>query len=236
MQNPQNEVHFVGFLLHRVLVNSFSCFTYFLTMNNTTTHHTSRRAAQFFFSFILVVYTLSFSACQKSEREAAKRNVTLPIIKAAPAFAGRSAESIVVESKSLQGSVWIAYFFFSSCGGPCPTLNQRISELQSEIGNEKLQFVGFSVDPETDTPKILAQYGKRYNANPKRWKMLQMSEDSLKTVAVQGFMLGSPEEPSLHSTRFALVDKAGQIRGFYDGMDDEALKKLRLGIAELLAE
>lgn len=186
--------------------------------------------------FTLSLFTLSLSSCKKAEQEAAKKTSSLPVIKAAPAFSGRSAENLVVESARLQGSVWIAYFFFSSCGGPCPTLNQRISELQKEIPNEKLQFVGFSVDPETDTPAVLANYGKRYNANPTRWKMLQLPEDSLKIVAAQGFMLGSPEDPSLHSTRFALVDKAGQIRGFYDGLDDEALKKLRTGIAELLAE
>jgi protein SCO1 len=115
-------------------------------------------------------------------------------------------------------------------------MNQRVADLQKEFTSPNLAFVGISVDPETDTPAIMTEYGKRYNADQKRWTMVQMPMDSVKSVAVQGFMLGSPEDPTLHSTRFALVDKRGQIRGFYDGMDDAEIKKLKSAISELLEE
>src|SRR5262249_61928086 len=38
---------------------------------------------------------------------------------------------------------------------------------------------------------------------------------------------GAPApEPILHSTRFVLVDGQGRIRGYYDGVDEESMKKL----------
>jgi protein SCO1 len=193
-----------------------------------------------FLALITLNTAFTLSSCNKSDsaeqmRKTAKTS-SLKIIKPAPEFVGTNAANAPFKSASMRGSVWVAYFFFTSCSGPCPMMNQRVEELQKEIPSPNLAFVGISVDPETDTPATMAIYGKRYNADPKRWAMVQMSIDSVKFVAVQGFMLGSPEDPAMHSTRFALVDKRGQIRGFYDGMDEAEVKKLKAAITELLEE
>jgi protein SCO1/2 len=187
--------------------------------------------------FFAINTAFTLASCSKSDsaQKAAKVS-TLRVIKAAPEFSGVNAGNKPFKSADVHGSVWIGYFFFTSCGGPCPKMNQRVADLQKEIPSPSLAFIGISVDPETDTPEIMTEYGKRYNADPKRWTMLRMPEDSVKAVAVQGFMLGSPDDPAMHSTRFALVDKRGQIRGFYDGMDDAEIKKLKAAIAELLEE
>jgi protein SCO1/2 len=185
-----------------------------------------------FFAFYCLLFLSSGAiiSCKKAEKS------SLPVIKAAPQFFAESADNKPFQSKNLQGSVWVVYFFFSSCSGPCPILNQRVADVQKDLPTENLHFVGISVDPETDTPAILNTFGKRYNRNPSRWSMVRVSEDSLASVAATGFMLGSPEDPALHSTRLVVVDKQGQIRGFYDGMDDAEIKKMKTAITELLRE
>lgn len=198
--------------------------------------------------FFLVGSSIILASCDKkqnssSQNAAQERKLSsLPVIKVLPEFSGTNAEKTTFQSKDLRGSVWVAYFFFTSCGGPCPVMNQRVAEIQQEFFSKdsniasNLTFVGISVDPETDTPETMTAYGQRYNRNPARWRMVNIPEDSLRIVAAQGFMLGSPEDPSLHSTRFAIIDKQGQLRGFYDGMDETELVKLKSAIKELVQE
>ncbi|MBI1930642.1 hypothetical protein HYR99_41150, partial [Candidatus Poribacteria bacterium] len=57
-------------------------------------------------------------------------------------------------------------------------------------------------------------------------------------LAHEGFSLaaGSQGSEILHSARFALVDRHGQIRGYYDSQNQAALQKLRRGIKALLRQ
>lgn len=182
---------------------------------------------------------LALGACTKTEKPAPQQvRSSLPDIKPAPTFSGITQQAKNFQSVSLQGSVSLAYFFFTSCGGPCPAMNARVEGLQKEFPAQNLKFVGISVDPETDTPDALLKYATRYHADSMRWTMLQMPMDSVKSVAVQGFMLaqGAENDPNLHSTRFVVVDKRGIIRGYFDGLDENEIPKLRKAITELLAE
>jgi protein SCO1 len=183
----------------------------------------------------IAVYT---TACTKSGESQQKTASSLPSIKEAPAFSGTNALGKPFESSQLRGSVWLAYFFFTSCGGPCPAMNARVESLQKAFAGNNVRFVGISVDPDTDTPSALNAYGKRYNADWTRWQMLQMPLDSVKSIAVQGFMLaqGAENDPNLHSTRLVLVDKRGMIRGYFDGLDDNEAAKLSTSITAVLAE
>ena len=182
------------------------------------------------------------TSCAQNSDEArqndAKTRSSLPEIKAVPAFSGLSQSGENFQSPALDGSVWLAYFFFTSCGGPCPAMNAHVEELQKEFSSPTLRFVGVSVDPETDDPPTLKTYAARFHADPARWTMLQMPPDSVRALAVKGFMLaqGAEDDPNLHSTRFVVVDKRGVVRGYFDGLDEEQKPKLRRAITELLAE
>lgn len=206
-----------------------------------------RRSPQRYLSHLsaIIALVLLLHACAKTEKPAsegqaatAQKRAGLPEIKSAPAFSGTSQANTTFQSVSMQGSVWLAYFFFTSCGGPCPAMNARVEELQKEFSSSHLKFVGISVDPETDTPEALAAYATRYHADSTRWTMLQMPLDSVKSVAVQGFMLaqGAENDPNLHSTRFVVIDKRGMIRGYFDGLDENEIPKFKKALQDLLAE
>lgn len=160
---------------------------------------------------------------------------SLPELGKAPAFAGSNFTGAEVHSDELQGTVYIAYFFFTSCSGPCPVMNSKANVLQAAYaGAEDFRIVGFSVDPETDTVQRLARYADRYSAKPGRWYMLRNSIEQVSEIASAGFKVGDAAEPDLHSTRFILVDREGTIRGYYDGMDDTKMSELRGAIDFLL--
>ncbi len=160
----------------------------------------------------------------------------LPLIKDAPSFTVPNYDGTEVSTETLAGNVYLVYFFFTSCGGPCPVINSTANVLQAEFADEAhFRLVGFTVDPDTDTQERLTKYARRYAAKPGRWFFLRTSKDEVAKLAAKGFLMGDARTPALHSTRFALVDARGSIRGYYDALDPAAMDALRQAIRALLA-
>ena len=99
-----------------------------------------------------------------------------------------------------------------------------------------VHFVSFSVNPEQDTPAVLADYAKKFSADTHQWHFLTGTRAALTDIAVHSFKLGSIEEPIFHSADFVLIDRKGQMRGYYDGTDPKNIQLLFKAIAALLKE
>ena len=128
----------------------------------------------------------------------------------------------------LRGKPYIADFVFTSCPSVCPRLTKRMVEVQKRTADlgEKLHLVTFSVDPENDTPEVLAAYGRKYGADDARWTFLTGPLGEVETVVLRGFKIamGKKETPEgileiFHGERLVLVDGEGKLRGFYDADD-----------------
>ena len=159
-----------------------------------------------------------------------------------------------VSRDDLKGKVWIASFVFVRCPGPCQQVTSTMTRLQKELPNRPdLRLVTFTVDPDRDNPKELTDYANNHQADPQRWLFLTgMPEKELHAFLKDGFKVSAQrasksEEGFDHSTRLALVDKQGNIRGYYDGIrlskseapeqDFEAnITRLKEHVAELLKE
>ena len=163
-----------------------------------------------------------------------------------PAFELISQTGSKVRLADLHGSVWIGDFIFTNCASSCPMMSAQIQKLRTALGDVKgIRFVSFSVDPERDTPEKMAEYARGYGASPEEWLFLTGEKASLRRLATEGFHLPaddtSPEdiakgaEAVLHSTRIALVDAEGRIRGYYDGTDTEAMTRLGTDVRRLVA-
>jgi protein SCO1/2 len=158
-----------------------------------------------------------------------------------------------VTRADLAGKVWVAAFGFTRCTGPCPQVSGTMARLQKETAGEKdLMLVSMSVDPDHDTPEVLQQYADRFGADPNRWLFLTGKRDELYALILESFHLavqqneGSARAPGnevTHSTRLALVDRRGHLRGYFDGrqVDEEGqpvndLDRLKGAIKVLLQE
>jgi len=125
-----------------------------------------------------------------------------------------------VKNQELAGQVWIADFVYTSCGGMCPIMSEKMRKLQDTLPPE-VRLVSFSVDPDVDTPAVLTEYARKFGADPNRWLFLTGNRESLFKLSKEGFKLavddsgGTELEPITHSSRFALVDQHGRIRGYY---------------------
>lgn len=137
--------------------------------------------------------------------------------------------------EDLLGRVSIIDFIFTTCAGPCPVMSSQLATLQREFsGASSANFVSVSVNPEYDSPAVLKDYGNRYGADFDRWVLLTGDRSEIHRLAVEGFHVGSKEDPIFHSTRFILVDKDAQIRGYYVSSDPEAMTRLRRDLKYLL--
>lgn len=152
----------------------------------------------------------------------------------APEFTLTDSNGQEFSSAGLANEVWLASFFFASCPKVCPTVNGRLKRIH-EANGHTIRMVSITVDPARDTPAVLAEQARRYGADPRRWHFLTGPKEEIRRLIEQGFGLGADDDPSLHSTRIALIDRSGSIRGLYQGMDEESVDKLTRDINVLLA-
>ena len=144
-------------------------------------------------------------------------------------------------SPQLAGKIWIADFIYTMCPGPCPMISTRMSDLQKPLEKTDVRLVSFSVDPEKDTPQVLRSYAERLQAEPGRWDFLTGSKSAIYKLSHDSFKLAVSDGSDaqgipVHSTRMVLVDRHGQIRGYYDATEPEAVTKLLADTNHLLRE
>lgn len=161
----------------------------------------------------------------------------LPVYNTVPPFTLTAQSGAAFDSANLKGAPWLASFFFASCAGPCPRLNSEIHQLQEKTYAFKgLKIVSFTVDPERDTPEVLAAYAKRFKADPARWFFLTGPREAISAVAKDGFQVGALDAEQNHSTRIMLIDAKGRVRGHFPTATQEELDALLAGISALYQE
>ena len=144
----------------------------------------------------------------------------LPIIGKIPAFDLVDQNSKQFTLENLEGNVWLADFIFTTCSGPCPIMTERMGMVQHDLLDiDKLKFVSFTVNPDYDTPEVLKKYAQRFDADVGSWSFVTGKYEQIQELIVEGFKMGDVEEIVFHSTRFALVDHEGNLRGYYSGTE-----------------
>jgi protein SCO1/2 len=153
-----------------------------------------------------------------------------------PAFSFTRQDGQPFGLAQLQGRPWVANFIFTRCPTICPVFTQKMARLQKQTAglDGPLALVSFSVDPGYDTPERLTAYAAKYGADPARWSFLTGDYTQLKDIIVGGFKMamGRNDEneddiPSIfHGSHFVLVDRTGEIRGYYNSEHDDAVERL----------
>jgi protein SCO1 len=141
-----------------------------------------------------------------------------------------------LSNRELAGHAWVADFIFTSCSSACPVLSARMVLLQRQVTAPGARFVSFSVDPEHDTPAVLAAYARKWHADP-RWHLLATDARTLPSLTaamkVRVQATGDATDPIMHSSRLLLVDGDGRVRGVYDSGDEAAMRRLAADLRRL---
>jgi protein SCO1/2 len=164
------------------------------------------------------------------------RQPQLPVLYSVPDFALTDQSGAPFSSKQLQGRVWVADFFFTNCPGPCPRMSSQMHQVQTALDGTDARLVSMTVDPDRDTPPVLAEYSRHFEAKPGMWFFLTGPTGELNRLDRDVFKLGVIDGSLEHSTRFALVDRKSRIRGFYLTSEPDAIPRLIADARKLLKE
>src|SRR5437867_5893585 len=167
---------------------------------------------------------------------------SLAVIRPAPDFALPDVAGADVKLSGLRGSIVLLSFIYTSCTAACPLLTQRMAVLQTRLTEAGLfpaqvNFVSVTVDPDRDSPAVLARYAQAFTANPPGWRMLRSDRDRLGPVlaSYDEWTRRLPNGDIDHPARLHLIDRAGRVREIYSlGLFDE--KQALLDIRALLRE
>src|ERR1700745_758183 len=213
-------------------------------MNATTTldRPSSRTATAWKTTLIAIpIVTLALLLWLRQLEVTALRQRTVSSYGTVPEFVLVNQDGQNFGSAQLRGKIWIADFIYTTCPGPCPMISSRMSELQKPLEKSDVHLVSFTVDPEKDTPAVLRGYARNLQAEPGRWDFLTGPKSAIYKLSHDGFKLAVSDGSDaqglpVHSTRIVLVDRGGQIRGYYDATEAEAITKLLADTNHLLRE
>ena len=173
-----------------------------------------------------------------------------------PAFSFVNQYNDIIIQDSLQGHIYIANFFFTSCPTICPVMTKNMAYVQKKLSvYPGIKFLSHTVDPLNDTPDRMLQYvndlkSKNIEINLSNWDFVTGPKEALYNMANSYFVNVSADSLApggfLHSEYFVLVDKEGRVRsgvdrnnnvvGVYDGTNDAQMKDLINDVKVLLAE
>ena len=149
-------------------------------------------------------------------------NPALSVIARAPDFALRDTKGNTVRLSDYRGRVVLLAFVFTTCPGVCPLISRQMSALQVGLKDARLfgrqaNLVSVTVDPETDTEKVLAEYAQKFGADPAGWRFLRETPAKTKPVlrAYDEWTRLLPKGELDHPARVYLIDQKGNIREIY---------------------
>lgn len=148
-----------------------------------------------------------------------------------------------VSLNDLPQKVLLINFFFTSCPSICPRMMSNLEQIQlAYIKNDTLlQLLSLTVDPERDSSETLRMYGVKHNINPDNWWLLTGDKKEIYNFARNQVFVsvthgdGGPDD-FIHTEKLILLDKDRHIRGYYDGLDSNAVRKCANDIAVLHLE
>jgi protein SCO1 len=188
---------------------------------------------------------------RRQHQRAAQAGMELPIeppvepnqlqtYRPAPPFSLIDQNGAPVTTDTLRGKICIADFFFTSCAGPCPLMTQRMADLQKQMPDPDVRFLSFTIDPKTDTPPVLKQYATKYSDDQSRWHFLTGADQSAMMKLANDMLIAAQpaqgDAPIVHSQKFILIDRQGQIRRFYDSNIPDDLNQLPQDVSRLKGE
>jgi cytochrome oxidase Cu insertion factor (SCO1/SenC/PrrC family) len=193
---------------------------------------------------VMIVGVLVYRASQTGQPAASS---ALPKFVSVPPFILTERSGRNITNQDLAGKIWVADFIYTTCPGPCPLITASMAKVQDAVAHDpRVQLVTFTVDPDTDTPPVLAAYANKFGADPYRWWFLTGPEKPLYALIQNGFYQvvqdnrGLPPQDGqfqvTHSTKLALVDADGTVRGFYDGVGSDGRADLLRDIKVLEKE
>jgi protein SCO1 len=166
----------------------------------------------------------------------------IPPISYVRPFSFNNQDGKAITEKDVAGKVYVAEFFFTTCKGICPKMNNNMKLVYQQFKDENdFLILSHTCDPENDSVAQMKKYSDSLGVNTNRWIFLTGRKDSLYNMARISYTIDDPannlkniDDDFLHTQFWALVDKKGDVKKIYDGLKESEVKELINDIKKLL--
>jgi len=153
-------------------------------------------------------------------------------------FVNQYADTIT--AKSLDGKIYVADFFFTTCPSICPVMHRNMLNVYKEFKDDgDFRIISHTIDPKYDTIPVLKRYADKMGITGNCWWLLHGNKGDTYNIAksyLQTVQEKNPAGQFIHDGFFILIDKQKRIRGTYEGTDPKEVDKLIADIKILKAE
>ena len=186
----------------------------------------SKKAA-FYIVFFIALITIFFLTV----RPWLKRKDTISVVQP---FSFVNQDGKTVTDRDVEGKVYVAEYFFTTCRGVCPRLNTNLRRIYDRFKNEKdFLILSHTCDPERDSVQQLKKYADSLGVNTSKWIFLTGRKDSLYTTARISYTIDDPannlkniDDDFLHTQYWALVNRQGEVKKVYDGLKESEINAM----------
>jgi protein SCO1/2 len=203
-----------------------------------------------------VIIVLAFGACKSNnkktlpiygQRQAVTKTVngqtvTDTVYQTIPAFKFINQYGDSTGSKNLDGNIYVADFFFTTCPSICPIMQRNMLNVYNAFKDSaNFKIISFTIDPKHDTVPVLKKYADKLGVTGNTWWFLNGDRDAVYQLATKSYLVAVTQDSTaaggyVHQGYFVLIDKQKRIRGAYDGTDMKQVEQLIADIKTLRGE
>ena len=147
-------------------------------------------------------------------------------------FSLTNQNGINITNKDYENKIYVVDFFFTSCPSICPIMTNNMIKIQDEfINNDDIMLLSMSVTPDIDNVQVLKKYAIEKEVNDSKWNITTGSKKHIYELARKSYFAVVEQgdgglQDFIHTPNFILIDTKKQIRGIYDGTDEDEISRL----------
>jgi protein SCO1/2 len=120
-----------------------------------------------------------------------------------------------ISINQFRGKTIVLSFIYTRCPDRtiCPAISGRFAYLQTRIDPSRVVLLEITVDPQHDSPSILASYASQYGADPTIWHIMTGEQHSIADALTLFGLANLETHPGdfVHDDVLAFIDSTGHV-------------------------
>ena len=137
-----------------------------------------------------------------------------------------------ITQEDYRDKIYVKDFFFTRCQTICPVMTNNMGKLQEAfLNDDDVKLLSISVTPALDSVRVLKEYANKKGVKDLKWNITTGNKKHIYNLARKSYFAVVDQgdgglQDFIHTTHFILVDTEKQIRGIYDGTNDDEIEQL----------